>query len=109
MVEAVNLLEKGQAPRIKQPEEGATYDKMWNNKELAKINFNQPAQTIHNFIRGNDKVPGAWAVVNDQQVTFYSSTLKHGEIKEKSPLTTESEHPVFLSSEGLFITGNYQS
>lgn len=26
----------------------------------SKINWEQPAEAIHNWIRGNDKVPGAW-------------------------------------------------
>lgn len=25
-----------------------------------QINWDQPAEAIHNWIRGNDKVPGAW-------------------------------------------------
>lgn len=25
-----------------------------------QINWEQPAEAIHNWIRGNDKVPGAW-------------------------------------------------
>ena len=106
MAEVVSRIEKGTAARLKQPEEGATYDRIWNIKDLAKINFDNSAQVIHNFIRGNDKVPGAWALVNDQEVTFYSSTLKHsGKFIEKTDLNTESKNGVFLTSEGLVISG----
>ena len=31
-----------------------------------QINWNQSAQEIHNFIRGNDKVPGAWTTINGE-------------------------------------------
>ncbi|XP_032698674.1 cytosolic 10-formyltetrahydrofolate dehydrogenase isoform X2 [Lontra canadensis] len=59
MVQAVRLITEGKAPRLPQPEEGATYEGI-QKKETAKINWEQPAEAIHNWIRGNDKVPGAW-------------------------------------------------
>jgi len=37
MVEAVDLIGDGKAPKIPQPEEGATYDKIWKKKEVAKV------------------------------------------------------------------------
>jgi hypothetical protein len=36
-VEAVDLISDGKAPRIVQTEEGATYDKIWKKKEVAKV------------------------------------------------------------------------
>ena len=36
-VEAVELISENKAPRIVQPEEGATYDKIWKKKEVAKV------------------------------------------------------------------------
>ena len=36
-VEAVDLISDGKAPKIPQPEEGATYDKIWKKKEVAKV------------------------------------------------------------------------
>jgi len=35
--EAVRQIEEGRAPRIQQWEGGATYDKIWNKKELAEV------------------------------------------------------------------------
>jgi methionyl-tRNA formyltransferase len=32
----------------------------------ARVDFNRTAQEIHDWIRGNDRVPGAWAIVNGQ-------------------------------------------
>ncbi|KAB0402119.1 hypothetical protein E2I00_014168, partial [Balaenoptera physalus] len=59
MVQAVKLIAEGRAPRLPQPEDGATYEGI-QKKETAQINWEQPAEAIHNWIRGNDKVPGAW-------------------------------------------------
>jgi len=36
---------------------------------LWQVNLAQPAKAIHDWIRGHDKVPGAWTVV-DGQVRF---------------------------------------
>ena len=52
----MNLIRDGRAPRIHQWEGGATYDQIWQKKDLAQIDWNQPALVLHNFIRGNDKV-----------------------------------------------------
>lgn len=34
-----------------------------------QVNMAQPAEAIHNWIRGHDKVPGAWIVI-DGKVRF---------------------------------------
>lgn len=33
-----------------------------------QIDWNQSAEALHNWIRGNDKVPGAWAEVDGQVI-----------------------------------------
>ena len=33
-----------------------------------QIDWSLTAEQIHNFIRGNDKVPGAWTTVGSEQV-----------------------------------------
>lgn len=63
LVESVKLIKSGQAPKIVQPLEGASYEPILRNKEeRTKIEFDQleTCQKLHNFIRGMDKVPGAW-------------------------------------------------
>uniref|UniRef100_A0A8C5Y563 formyltetrahydrofolate dehydrogenase n=1 Tax=Microcebus murinus TaxID=30608 RepID=A0A8C5Y563_MICMU len=65
MVQAVRLIAEGKAPRIPQPEEGATYEGI-QKKETAMVNWDQPAEAIHNWIRGHDKVPGAWTEAGGQ-------------------------------------------
>nr|DBA31003.1 TPA: hypothetical protein GDO54_006918 [Pyxicephalus adspersus] len=67
MVEAVQLIADGKAPRIDQPEDGATYEGI-QKKENAKIYWDSTAEAIHNWIRGHDKVPGAWTAINDQLI-----------------------------------------
>ncbi|KAL2724953.1 cytosolic 10-formyltetrahydrofolate dehydrogenase isoform X1 [Vespula maculifrons] len=78
MVEAVDLVAKGTAPVIPQPNKGATYDPLLNKKELQKIDWSKPAKGIHDFIRGLDSTPGAWTLISNEEVRLYGSTLWNG-------------------------------
>uniref|UniRef100_A0A668AI18 10-formyltetrahydrofolate dehydrogenase n=1 Tax=Myripristis murdjan TaxID=586833 RepID=A0A668AI18_9TELE len=72
MVESVQLIADGKAARVPQSEEGASYEGI-QKKSNCRVNLAQPAQAIHNWIRGHDKVPGAWTVI-DGQVGFQEHT-----------------------------------
>uniref|UniRef100_A0A8C9ZAE3 10-formyltetrahydrofolate dehydrogenase n=1 Tax=Sander lucioperca TaxID=283035 RepID=A0A8C9ZAE3_SANLU len=106
-VEAVRLIAEGKAPRISQPEEGATYECI-QKKDNAKIDWNQSAEALHNWIRGNDKVPGAWAEVEGQKVTFYGSTLvDNGSIAIGQPLQIPgASRAATVTRAGLLLYGN---
>nr|XP_006631068.1 PREDICTED: cytosolic 10-formyltetrahydrofolate dehydrogenase [Lepisosteus oculatus]XP_015203734.1 PREDICTED: cytosolic 10-formyltetrahydrofolate dehydrogenase [Lepisosteus oculatus]XP_015203735.1 PREDICTED: cytosolic 10-formyltetrahydrofolate dehydrogenase [Lepisosteus oculatus]XP_015203736.1 PREDICTED: cytosolic 10-formyltetrahydrofolate dehydrogenase [Lepisosteus oculatus]XP_015203737.1 PREDICTED: cytosolic 10-formyltetrahydrofolate dehydrogenase [Lepisosteus oculatus] len=106
-VEAVRLIEQGQAPRITQPEDGATYEGI-QKKENAKINWDQPAEVLHNWIRGNDKVPGAWAEVDGQKVTFYgSSMMDTTTVPDGQSLEIPgASKPGLVTKNGLVLFGN---
>lgn len=73
MSEAVRLVEAGQAPRHVQNEDDMTYEGPWEG-EIARIDWSQPAQAVHNFIRGSDRAPGAWSEINGERVTLLGST-----------------------------------
>ncbi|XP_027441678.1 cytosolic 10-formyltetrahydrofolate dehydrogenase isoform X2 [Zalophus californianus] len=107
MVQAVRLIAEGKAPRLPQPEEGATYEGI-QKKETAKINWEQPAETIHNWIRGNDKVPGAWTEACGQKLTFFNSTLNTaGLVPEGEDLPIPGAHrPGVVTKVGLILFGN---
>uniref|UniRef100_A0A8C3IIW8 10-formyltetrahydrofolate dehydrogenase n=1 Tax=Chrysemys picta bellii TaxID=8478 RepID=A0A8C3IIW8_CHRPI len=106
MVEAVQLIADGKAPRIPQPEEGATYEGI-QKKENAEISWDKPAEALHNWIRGHDKVPGAWTVIDGQMVTFYGSSLLDGPVPPGQPLAIKSTtKPGLITKNGLVLFGN---
>ncbi|XP_038132562.1 cytosolic 10-formyltetrahydrofolate dehydrogenase [Cyprinodon tularosa] len=107
MVEAVRLITEGKAPKITQPQEGATYECI-QKKDNAKIDWNQSAEAIHNWIRGNDKVPGAWAEVDGQKVTFFGSSLvDNGTAANGAPLEIPgASRPGVVTKAGLVLFGN---
>ncbi|XP_059843833.1 mitochondrial 10-formyltetrahydrofolate dehydrogenase isoform X2 [Hypanus sabinus] len=106
MVEAVQLIADEKAPRITQPEEGATYEGI-QRKENSKICWDQSAESIHNWIRGHDKVPGAWTVINGQPVTLYGSSLYKGAVPSGQPLEISgASKPGLVTTNGLVLFGN---
>lgn len=56
--ETIQLFEQGIPELHKQPEEGVSYSQKIT-PELSIIDWNKPAQTIHNLIRAMNPVPGA--------------------------------------------------
>lgn len=63
MAEAVNKVADGTAPKIVQPEEGASYEPSLKKGDIQFINWNDSALNIHNFIRGKDCRKDAMIVV----------------------------------------------
>lgn len=108
MVEAVELISEGKAPKITQPTEGATYDKIWKKKAVAKIDWSLPGKKLHDFIRGNDKLPGAWSTIDGKEVTFYGSAMYHRKVL---PIGTEVkidglDTPALVHKTGMVLTAS---
>ncbi|NXR98013.1 AL1L2 dehydrogenase, partial [Oxylabes madagascariensis] len=71
------------------------------------ISWDQPAEALHNWIRGHDKVPGAWTKINGQVVTFYGSSLLDASVPAGQELTIQgSSRPGLVTKNGLVIFGN---
>lgn len=75
MIEAVELIKSGRAPRIAQDESNATYEPICRD-EHAKIDFSKPANVVHNLIRGCDPQPGAFAEAEGRRVRLYEPSLE---------------------------------
>jgi methionyl-tRNA formyltransferase len=77
MIEAVDLVRDGKAPRIPQDESQATYES-WCRKADAEIDWSRPAAQVYNLIRGTDPQPGAWTVIGGTEVQIYDSAVGDG-------------------------------
>ncbi|XP_005808203.1 mitochondrial 10-formyltetrahydrofolate dehydrogenase [Xiphophorus maculatus] len=105
MVEAVQLIADGKAPRIPQTEEGASYEGI-QKKSNSRVDWAQPAEAIHNWIRGHDKVPGAWTVIDGQPVTLYGSSMLGGSVPAGQALEIEgASQPSLVTKSGLVLYG----
>lgn len=82
MVDAMGALERGELKPVPQAVEGASYaGKIM--KEETRVNWNSPAEKVHNHIRGLAPFPGAWCEMpvsgKVQRVKLLRSTLSTGE------------------------------
>jgi methionyl-tRNA formyltransferase len=72
MLEAVDLVKAGRAPRIKQDESLATYEGRCV-ADNARIDWGKPWQQIHNLIRGCNPAPGAWTTLDGKVLQIFES------------------------------------
>ena len=74
IVEAVELINTGDAPKIPQDNSLATYEPPCDEKH-AGIDWSKPAADVYNLIRGCDPQPGAFSMFRGQKVKFYKAQL----------------------------------
>lgn len=77
MVEAVDLVRDGKAPKVKQNLEQGSYES-WFKKELSQIDWSKPVADVYNLIRATNPAPGAWASIKGQAVDIYDSGRVEG-------------------------------
>jgi methionyl-tRNA formyltransferase len=73
MLEAVDLVKAGKAPRIKQDESQATYEGRCG-ADNAHIDWGRPWRQVYNLIRGCNPAPGAWTMCNGARLQIFDST-----------------------------------
>ena len=72
LLEAVDLVRAGKAPKIVQDETQATYEG-WCKAENVQIDWHKPLQEVWNLIRGADPQPGAWTTYDGATVQIYDA------------------------------------
>ena len=80
MVEAVQLIKQGKAPRISQDDSKATYEPPCDDR-VASVNFEKSIRDIYNLIRGCDPQPGAYTAYQGKRVRFYEAKMSSSAIK----------------------------
>ena len=72
MLEAVDLVKAGKAPRIKQDAAEATYEGRCG-EDNARIDWGKPWRQIDNLIRGCNPAPGAWTIVDGKTLQVFEA------------------------------------
>jgi methionyl-tRNA formyltransferase len=72
MLESVDLVKAGKAPRIKQDESQATYEGRCG-ADNARIDWGKPWRQIHNLIRGCSPAPGAWTTLDGNTLQVFEA------------------------------------
>lgn len=72
MIESVDLVRKGGAPRIEQDPDAGSYEG-WCREEQAEIDWTKPVDEVYNLIRGCNPQPGAWTLCNGERLQIFDS------------------------------------
>jgi methionyl-tRNA formyltransferase len=72
VLEAVQHVADGTAPRIPQDETQATYDPLCRD-EHARVKWDRPVGEVYNLIRGCDPQPGAYVLRGADMIRLYSA------------------------------------
>ncbi|QJA09226.1 methionyl-tRNA formyltransferase [Romboutsia sp. CE17] len=83
--ETIDLIEKGEAPRIPQNHDEFTYAPMMN-KTLGQIDFSKSAKEIHNLVRGVNPWPSAYTTYKGQTMKIWKTKVL-SESSDKAPGT----------------------
>lgn len=90
LIETLEAIESGTAPRIPQDHSLATYAPMLKDTD-AVINWILPAEKIINFIRGLAPLPGAHTYLGKMRIRILEATLLENEIKTVLELRETSQ------------------
>ena len=97
MVEAVEMVKNGTAPRIEQDHSKATYEG-WCRSGDVIIDWNKPGQEIYNLIRGSDPSPGANTLWNKKPISLFNTTFELSELDELPGTVTKISDASFSLS-----------
>jgi methionyl-tRNA formyltransferase len=67
MVESVDLVHEGRAPKLVQDDARATYES-WCRKADVEVDWSRPVADVYNLIRGANPRPGAWTTVGPERI-----------------------------------------
>ncbi len=73
IVEAVEMVKKGTAPRLPQDDSQATYEPLCT-ADLTEIDWSKPVQDVYNLIRGANPSPGAWTTYMGKKLKIFDSS-----------------------------------
>jgi methionyl-tRNA formyltransferase len=103
MVEAVELIKKGKAPRISQDDSKATYEPPCDDR-VASVNFEKSIKDIYNLIRGCDPQPGAYTTYQGKRVRFYEAKMSPSAVpKQPGEVVSIEEGSVQIAVNGGII------
>lgn len=74
MIESLDLVKQGKAPRIDQNLDEGSYES-WFGKKEAKLDWTRPVQQVYNVIRAANPQPGAWTTHGGRELKIFNSVL----------------------------------
>ena len=109
MVEAVELIKKGKAPRIPQDNSKATYEPPCDDR-VASLDLEKATKDIYNLVRGCDPQPGAYTIYQGKKVRFYEAkvSLSATDRKPGEIISIEETDIQIAAKDGLIKVGKFR-
>lgn len=107
VLKTVKAIEAGDYPTFPQPESGEIKHAPKIFKETCEIHWNQPSETIRNFVRGLSPSPAAWAILNEKTFKIYSvSTVDFKKEGSNDPIITDNKNYLYIKTSNGWISIN---
>ena len=99
MMESIELVRDGNAPREVQDAEDGSYEG-WCRKEDVLIDWSKPSEEVYNLIRGANPQPGAWTMFNGAEVKVFDSRVAAGNGAAGSVLAVDDAGVLVATADG---------
>ena len=109
MVESVQMVKSGNAPKIVQDESLATYEG-WCRADDAIIDWSKPVGDIYNLVRGADPSPGAGTTFKGSKIQFFRAGKKDGDTGKAPGEIVDVTDSAFevAAGDGSIVVGRVQ-
>lgn len=102
ILEALDLIKAGRAPRIAQDHSQATYEPPCDEQH-GRIDWTKPFQDVYNLIRGCDPQPGAFTTLKGKKLQIYSTKALY---EYKVPGEAKPGEVIEITEDGVVVGGN---
>jgi len=99
MIESIDLVKEGKAPRVDQDHSKSTYES-WFKKELAEIDWSKPVAEVYNLIRGTNPAPGAWTTLGGKKIDVFDSAKVDGSTGDPGTVTEITDEGFVVAADG---------
>ncbi|PHK99545.1 methionyl-tRNA formyltransferase [Neolewinella marina] len=94
VLQTVQLIEGGDY-KLRQQDDALATSAPKLNREMARIDFDQPVGEVHNFIRGLSPWPAAWTTLEDKQLKLIRTRVEKGD-HDLAPGTIRTDDKSYL-------------
>ncbi len=102
MIESLDLVRDGKAPKIPQDHSKATYEYRFK-KAMAEIDWSKPAADVYNLIRAVNPAPGAWTRLKGVKLDIFDSRKAEGSGKPGEVLAISPDGVTVAAGSGAIL------
>ncbi len=99
MLEAIEMVRDGSAPRIVQDPKDGSYEG-WCRKDDVKIDWSKGSDETYNLIRGANPQPGAWTTFNGSELKVFDSQKVEGSGEPGTVLSVDDDGFAVATADG---------